>query len=367
MTEQDETDIRYMRRALQLAAKGASHVSPNPMVGAVIVYRDRIIEEGYHRLFGSWHAEVNAVNSVADKSLLSESTIYVTLEPCSHYGKTPPCSKLLIDMKIPRVVIGSLDPNEKVSGRGVKMLRDAGVDVKVGVLHDECVQLNKHFMLAHSHRRPYVLLKWAQTADNVIGYSDNLGTLHPLQISSGFSRMLMHRERSLFDAILVGANTYFSDTPSLTVRHWHCRQNPLRVVLDPNASLFNHLLNYTPELPLIWAVKKDSHHVGHFDFSKLSSEINVLQLADSEDLLHDLLRQLFERSVSSLMVEGGATTLQHFIDARLFDRIRVEVSSHSAILPDGILPVLAPRFRAKLLSLESHFDVRIFNYSPSKF
>ncbi|MCH5216585.1 MAG: bifunctional diaminohydroxyphosphoribosylaminopyrimidine deaminase/5-amino-6-(5-phosphoribosylamino)uracil reductase RibD [Muribaculaceae bacterium] len=358
MTEQERNDITYMRRAIQIAMKGASHVSPNPMVGAVVVCHNRIIGEGFHRLFGAPHAEVNAINSVCDKSLLSESTLYVTLEPCSHYGKTPPCARLIIDMKIPRVVIGSLDPNEKVSGRGVKILEDAGIDVKVGVLREECLLLNEHFILAHTHRRPYVLLKWAQTADGVIGFTDANGVAHPLSISSSYTEMLMHRERSFFDAILIGAKTYIADSPKLTVRRWHIRQNPLRIVLDPNASLLPHFLKFPPQQHLVWVVN-------NIDSSDLPENIEVMYVDNGD--INDLLRQLFQRSVTSLMVEGGATTLQYFINARLYDQIRVEVSSDKVVLPDGSTPIIAPSFNANLKNVEFHLNKRIFNYSPSDF
>lgn len=208
-------DEKYMQRALQLGRQGGGHASPNPMVGAVVVHDGVIIGEGFHRCCGQGHAEVNAIASVHDKSLLASSTIYVTLEPCSHYGKTPPCAKLLIDNQVPRVVVGTLDPFEKVSGRGVAMLREAGVEVVVGVLEEECLQLNKRFFIAHTTGKPWVLLKWAQSADGYMARHDGA-----VQFSTPLTQSLMHRERSMVDAIVVGAGTVAADNPSLTTRCW---------------------------------------------------------------------------------------------------------------------------------------------------
>ena len=206
-------DEKYMRRALQLARLGAGHTSPNPMVGAVIVGPDgTIIGEGWHRKCGEGHAEVNAVASVANASLLKDSTIYVTLEPCSHYGKTPPCARLIIERGIPRVVVGTLDPFPEVSGRGVKMLREAGVEVVVGVLEKECRELNSRFMTAHTTGRPWIQLKWAQTADGFIALPPDAGE-NPLHMSTPVTMCLMHRQRSLCDAIVVGAATARIDNP----------------------------------------------------------------------------------------------------------------------------------------------------------
>ena len=225
-------DEIYMSRALQLAANGYGHVSPNPMVGAVVVADGRIIGEGYHRQWGHAHAEVNAIASVseADEHLLPQSTIYVTLEPCSHYGKTPPCSKLIIEKGIRRVVVGCLDPFREVSGRGVRMLKDAGVEVVTGVLEDQCRQLNRKFIKAHTAGRPYVMLKWAESAD---GFVDSQASDSKIMISTPVTSTLVHRLRAGYDAIMVGANTVRRDNPSLSTRLWKGR-NPLRVVMSHN-------------------------------------------------------------------------------------------------------------------------------------
>ena len=225
-----------MSRALQLARQGAGHTSPNPMVGAVVVCDGMIVGEGFHRQCGQAHAEVNAIASVNDQSVLHESTIYVTLEPCSHYGKTPPCANLLIEKGVKRVVVGCLDPFEKVSGRGVEMLREAGINVTVGVLENECKALNERFFTAHTTKRPWVMLKWAQSRDGFMANEDGA-----VRFSTALTQRLMHSERSRVDAILVGARTVAVDNPSLTTRHWS-GNSPLRVVIDGDLSLPSHSL-----------------------------------------------------------------------------------------------------------------------------
>ncbi|MGN1246464.1 MAG: bifunctional diaminohydroxyphosphoribosylaminopyrimidine deaminase/5-amino-6-(5-phosphoribosylamino)uracil reductase RibD [Muribaculaceae bacterium] len=325
-------DERYMRRALQLAALGEGNVSPNPMVGAVIVADGRIIGEGYHRCYGEGHAEVNAVASVTDRSLLRGATIYVTLEPCSHYGKTPPCAKLLIDCGFGRVVVGVRDPFAKVSGRGIAMLRDAGIEVTEGVLEAECRHINRRFITAHSLGRPWVLLKWAQSSDGFIdaprclapdeaGQSTAATVGEPVKFSTPITAVWMHRERAGVDAILVGANTVALDNPSLTVRGWSVRRQPLRVVLAGHSPVPPDAKLLTDGLPT---------------------------LIYSSDL-HTVLADLYHRGITSLMVEGGAAVLQSFIDARLYDEVRIETAPIT--LGSGIK---APTLPAESVSLLSH-------------
>ncbi len=295
-----EIDLKYMRRALELAAHGMGNVSPNPMVGAVIVAPDgRVIGEGYHRRFGGPHAEVNAVRSVADRSLLADSTIYVTLEPCSHYGKTPPCAKLIIDSGIPRVVVGAGDPNEKVSGRGVAMLRDAGVEVVEGVMAEESRRLNAAFMTAHTCRRPFVTLKWARSAD---GWLDVVRTAGEpaAAISSPLGRLAVHRLRSLHDAILVGSGTVLADDPLLDTRLWGGR-SPRPVILDRR-----HRVTASSRV--------------------LSRDPLVI---DTHDGVADILSRLYSEGITSVLVEGGAEVLSSFIEAGLWDVARVECSGVS--------------------------------------
>lgn len=289
------SDDLYMRRALQLASYGAGRVSPNPMVGAVIVCDDMIIGEGFHRRYGEGHAEVNAVNSVKDKSRLTGSTIYVTLEPCSHYGKTPPCAELLVRSGFKRVVIGVLDPFEKVRGRGVDMLQKAGIEVTVGVLEKECWELNRRFMTAHTHRRPYVMLKWACSAD---GYMSAEGG-KPVSLSNRLSRVLMHKERSMCDAIMVGTNTVITDNPSLDVRYWSGN--------TPRCVTFN----------IHGRLPKDARILKKGDTIVISEGMAV----------EDILSMLYaEYGITSLMVEGGAQLLESFLAADIADEVRIERS-----------------------------------------
>ena len=307
-------DEKYMRRALQLARLGAGHTSPNPMVGAVIVAPDgAIIGEGWHRKCGEGHAEVNAVASITDPNLLHDSTIYVTLEPCSHYGKTPPCARLLIERGIPRVVVGCLDPFIKVAGRGVAMLREAGIEVVVGVLEQECRDLNRRFMTAHTTGRPWVQLKWAQTADGFIALPPDAGE-NPLHMSTPVTMRLMHRQRALCDAIVVGAATARIDNPSLTTRQWPGR-SPLRVVLSQNLSIPENLNVLTDGLPTIVYNGIKDEACGAVQYVKM----DTLQ---PQSWLEDLYR----RGVTSVMVEGGTRVLQGLIEAGVWDEARIEVS-----------------------------------------
>lgn len=307
-------DDKYMRRALQLARLGAGHTSPNPMVGAVIVGPDgTIIGEGWHRQCGQGHAEVNAVASVKDDKLLRNSTIYVTLEPCSHYGKTPPCARLLIEKGIPRVVVGCLDPFKEVSGRGVAMLREAGIEVVVGMLEKECRELNRRFMTAHTSGRPWVQLKWAQTADGYIALPPEVGE-NPLHMSTPVTMRLMHRQRSLCDAIVVGAATARIDNPSLTTRYWPGK-SPLRVVLSRNLSMGDNLNLLTDGLPTIVYNNTKNETVGAVEYVKMDTSTP-----------HAWLEDLYRRKVTSVMVEGGAQVLQYLIDAGMWDEARIETS-----------------------------------------
>lgn len=283
-------DEKYMRRALELAAHGELDASPNPMVGAVIVDASgRIIGEGWHRRCGEGHAEVNAVASVADQEALKDSTMYVTLEPCSHYGKTPPCAELIVRTGIPRVVIGTLDPFAKVSGRGVARLREAGVEVEVGMLEKECQELNRKFMTAHRCRRPYVTLKWAQSAD---GFIDG-------HVSTPLNSMLVHKLRATHDAILVGSGTALADNPALDTR-LYAGKSPVKVVLDRRGRVGNDL--------------------------RMFSEGETVVMRDYSSLA-DAMERLYERGITSVLVEGGATLHRSFIEDNLWDEIRIEVSS----------------------------------------
>ena len=288
-----------MSRCLQLAALGIEDVAPNPMVGAVIVYDDKIIGEGYHRRFGEAHAEVNAINSVADKELLRHSTIFVSLEPCSHYGKTPPCADLIIKHQIPRVVVGMQDPNPLVGGKGIEKLRAAGTEVIVGVMENECRELNKRFLCLQEKHRPYVILKWAQTADGFIDRIRN-SVEEPVEvISNPITKQLVHKMRAENMAIMVGTNTAILDNPSLRVTRWSGR-NPLRVVID----------------------KHDRIPRNYKLFTTNDAETLVLKTYDWQEILHTLA----QRNIHSLIVEGGRTLLNAIIAEGTWDEAHVEVA-----------------------------------------
>ncbi|MDR3652021.1 MAG: bifunctional diaminohydroxyphosphoribosylaminopyrimidine deaminase/5-amino-6-(5-phosphoribosylamino)uracil reductase RibD [Paludibacter sp.] len=310
------TEEKYMSRCLQLARFGDGYVAPNPMVGAVLVCDDKIIGEGYHRHYGEAHAEPNAIHSVKDKELLKQATLYVSLEPCSHYGKTPPCANLIVSSGIPRVVIGTLDPNPKVSGRGVDILRKAGIEVVVGVLEDECRELNKRFFIYQTQKRPYVLLKWAQTQDGFIDRIRTDCTEPPLQISNEITKQLTHKMRSENQSILVGANTVLLDNPSLTVRNW-TGKSPIRIAIDSNGRIpenFNLMDGSIPTLIFTQKVRTNKTHVEfiHIDFDS--------------NRLKTILQEIYERNIHSVLVEGGATILNSFIEEGLWDEANVEVS-----------------------------------------
>lgn len=325
MTDQEkrhasEIDEKFMRRAIELARHGAPYASPNPMVGAVIVHDGRIIGEGYHRRCGEGHAEVNAVASVsdADKALLPESTIYVTLEPCSHYGKTPPCAELIVDKKLKRVVIGSIDPFAKVSGRGVRRLREAGIEVVTGVLEDECRAINPHFMTAHTHGRPYVTLKWAQSADGFMDCRRDADHAGAMRLSGETGETLVHRRRALHDAILTTAKTVNADSARLTLRLWE-GQEPLRVIVDREGTL-------DPHAPIFCCGERNPIVLGKEEAPDVPT----------------LLRHLYSLGITSVMTEAGPTMLQAIIDSGMWDEARVEVNpvklgregtAHAPVLP----------------------------------
>lgn len=328
-------DVVYMQRCLQLARCGSGSTSPNPMVGAVIVHNDRVIGEGYHIRAGEPHAEVNAVNAVkeCDRNLLQYSTIYVSLEPCSHYGKTPPCCDLIISCNIPRVVIATTDFNAQVNGGGISRMRDAGIDVIVGVLEDESRRLNGAFFAYHQQKRPYVTLKWAQSAD---GFVDRLRTDgSALSISNGVSRVAVHKLRSAYDAILVGRRTALLDNPSLDIRHWAGRA-PLRLVIDRECSLPAGLKLFDGSLPtvLFTAVVRDG---------KFGKNVEQVELDFAKSIIPQILEFLHSRKLNSLLVEGGPMLLNSFVDAGVWDSMRVEINP-SLVVGGGVEAPALPDF-----------------------
>ena len=330
---------RFMQRCIELAQMGMGSVSPNPMVGALIVCNDRIIGEGYHAKYGEAHAEVNAVKNVFEafpdaKELLKKSTLYVSLEPCFHFGKTPPCADLIINNQIPRVVIGCRDPFEHVNGRGIQKLKEAGIEVIEGVLTDQCISLNKRFITRVKKQRPYIILKWAQTQDKFIAPAD--GTQK--WITTLTSKLLVHRWRSEEDAVLVGKNTVKADNPQLNVREWSGK-NPIRIIIDRNLELSSSLNIFDQNQETII-------------FNEIKTEIigktKYLQLDDFDNLLPQLIcYQLYLMDVQSLIIEGGAKMLNLFILAGLWDEARIFTGPQ--IWGSGLpAPVLAGTPKEKL-------------------
>lgn len=333
-----QLDELYMRRCLQLAANGRGSTSPNPMVGAVIVCDGRIIGEGFHIRAGEPHAEVNAINSVCadDRKLLSRSTIYVSLEPCSHYGKTPPCCELIISCGIPRVVVGVSDSNTMVNGEGIARMRNAGIEVVVGVLSADSHRLNGTFFTLHEQLRPQVILKWAETAD---GYIDAVrADGKALCISNSGSLLAVHKLRAETDAILVGTHTALYDNPSLTLRHW-AGHSPLRLVIDKHGILPATLNLFNGKAPTVVYTYNPVKN-------KFGREVEQVKLDEVSSVPLQILKHLATIKINSLMVEGGAFLLQSFMDEGLWDIIRVERNPklfagsgvRAPILPKGLMP-----------------------------
>ena len=304
-------DIKFMKRCIALASKGIGYTYPNPLVGSVIVYNNKIVGEGYHAKYGESHAEVNAINSVANKELLRESTLYVNLEPCNHYGKTPPCTEAIINNNIKRIVIGSRDPNRLVNGSGIDKLRSNGCDVVVGVMEVECSDLNKRFFKYHKHKRPYIILKWAESKDGFISpLKSNRSPRKVNWISGEDSKKLTHKWRSEEHSILVGVQTVIDDNPLLTSRFVDGK-NPIRLVLDPNSRIpiDSKVLSETSKTIIL--SKKENNLIP--DYTKSLSFENIQLIIES---LHDM-------KIQSVLIEGGTKTINHFLNNNLWDSIRV--------------------------------------------
>ena len=323
------TDEKYINRCLQISKNGLRAAMPNPCVGAVIVFENKIIGEGFTDPYGGNHAEVNAINQVKNKLLLRKSTIYVSLEPCSHYGKTPPCSDLIIASKIPNVVIGTMDPHAKVAGKGIQKLMDAGISVKVGILEKECIESNKIFFCFHEKKRPYIILKWAESLDGFIAPLARLEQ-KPVWITNEFSRQLVHKWRTEEQAILVGTQTIMDDNPRLNVRDWYGK-NPVRIVLDQNNR-----------------ISKESHI---FDNQQETIIISGKDLVFDDKLALRISEYLFQKNIQSVIVEGGRQTLQTFINENIWDEARV--FRGNIYLENG---VLAPLFKSKNVARKSILD-----------
>jgi len=303
-----------MNRCLELASRGAGYVAPNPMVGALVVYDNRIIGEGYHEKFGGPHAEVNAINAVSDTSLLPDSSLFVNLEPCSHHGKTPPCVDLILARGIKKVFIGATDSHRLVAGKGVSTLRENGCQVKLGILEQECRKLNIFYYTYHESNRPYIILKWAQTSD---GYVDRIRTGKDEPeinwITDQVSRTLVHKWRSEVQAIIAGTRTLLRDNPRLTVRDWPGR-NPVRIVPDRKSILPSTLHVFNGETETIVFASKTG---------KTKKNLEYVQLSSPEAGLQEILSHLYERGIQSLFVEGGPCLQEEFINKGIWDEARV--------------------------------------------
>ena len=313
---------KYISRCIDIAKNGLGATAPNPMVGCVIVHDSNIIGEGYTSPYGEAHAEVNAINSVKDKSLLKEATLYVTLEPCSHFGKTPPCSNLIIDHGIKNVVIGCVDDNKKVSGQGIAKLKEAGCNVTVGVLENDCKEHHKRFFTFHNKKRPYIILKWAETADGFIA------PLHkkvkqPVWITNQYSRQLVHKWRAEEQAILIGTNTVLEDNPSLTTIDWKGK-HPIRIVLDKNKTLSK-------------------------DFKVFDDNAKTILIKESS--ADNICNLLYKANINSVIVEGGAKTLQLFMNSGLWDEARVFIGQSD--FREGIK---APKCKGELIDEQQLLD-----------
>ncbi len=320
---------KYIKRCIEIAKNGLGTTAPNPMVGCVIVHENKIIGEGYTSAYGGNHAEINAMDSVQDKSLLKASTLYVTLEPCSHFGKTPPCADAIIKYQIPKVVIGTMDTHSKVSGKGIEKLKSSGCEVIVGVLEDECKAHHKRFFTFHNNKRPYIILKWAETNDGFIAPKSK-DEKKPVWITNEISRQLVHKWRAEEQAILVGTNTIIQDNPSLTVRDW-VGGNPVRIVIDKDEKL-----------------SKD-HTI--FDETSETIMISKNQVDFNQPLAKQICNILFENTINSIIIEGGSQTFQTFIDENLWDEARVFTGNIT--FNEG---VKAPNFNGKLISQEKITD-----------
>jgi diaminohydroxyphosphoribosylaminopyrimidine deaminase / 5-amino-6-(5-phosphoribosylamino)uracil reductase len=315
MTRHDHhIDEIFMHRALELAALGLGNVSPNPLVGSVIVHEGKIIGEGWHKKYGEAHAEVNAIDSVDNKNLLKESTVYVNLEPCSHFGKTPPCADMLIANRVKKVVVANLDSNPLVAGNGIKKLRTEGIEVITGILDRQGSDLNKRFFTYMEKQRPYIILKWAETADGFIAREN----YDSKWISNEYSRQVVHKWRSEEDAIMVGAKTAAHDNPQLNVRDWTGR-NPVRIVIDRFLKLDDTLNVFDKkQKTILYNLIKHEEH----------TNLSLVRI-DEENFFEDLVKDLYKRNIQSVIIEGGPTLLNFFLATRLWDEARVFQSSRS--------------------------------------
>lgn len=355
---------KYIERCIQIAKNGLGTTAPNPMVGCVIVHNETIIGEGFTSSYGNNHAEINALNSVNDLTLLKESTLYVTLEPCAHFGKTPPCVDAIVKFQIPKIVIGTVDTHSKVAGKGIKILKSSGCEVIVGVLEDECKEHHKRFFTFHNKKRPYIILKWAETADGFIAPITKREQ-KPVWITNEISRQVVHKWRAEEQAILVGTNTITEDNPSLTVRDW-VGNNPVRIVLDRQLKLLkdHSIFDNSTETILISTTDKvvDSKNEArkwnpNWDNPQIEAvdsqnwQLDFIDWTQSHRIAEQICKVLHKRHINSVIIEGGRQTLQTFIDENLWDETRVFIGNSK--FNDG---VESPKFSGQLISEEKILD-----------
>jgi len=343
---------KYIKRCIELAQNGLGTTYPNPMVGSVIVYENQIIGEGWHKKAGEPHAEVNAVRSVKDKSLLKKATIYVSLEPCSHFGKTPPCCDLIIANQIPNVVVGTVDPNEKVAGKGILKLIEAGANVTVGVLEDECNELNKRFFTFHQKKRPYIILKWAESQDGFLAPEKTISQdRKPIWITNTYSRQLVHKWRTEEQAILVGTQTVIDDNPKLNARDWS-GNNPVRVVIDRENKIDQNSFIFDDTVKTIIFSNENKKT------STANTQFEVIDF--SKNIIPEILDVLYKNQIQSIIIEGGRQTLQSFIDENIWDEARIFVGKPS--FGNGTkAPIISRKNNSKTTILSDEL-IQIRNY-----
>ena len=327
-------ESKFMNKCIALAKQGLGNTYPNPLVGSVVVYKGEVIGSGWHQKSGEAHAEVHSIRHVSDRSMLADSTLYVNLEPCSHYGKTPPCTDLIIQSGIRHVVIGMKDPFEKVNGRGIKKLRDAGVRVDVGIEAAACRELNKRFITTIEKQRPYIILKWAETLDRFLAPKTKT-TNDPVWISNLLSRTLAHQWRAEEQSILIGKQTALDDNPALTTR-LHKGPSPIRLLIDPKEEVDRKAKVFNPDQKVIVFTANKSRTEAHIEYVAIDFSANGLQ---------QILSTLFQKGIQSMLVEGGSITLQHFIDSGLWDEARVITGREKFV--EGITAPNISSFSAK--------------------
>ena len=327
-------ESKFMNKCIALAKQGLGNTYPNPLVGSVVVYKGEVIGSGWHQKSGEAHAEVHSIRHVSDRSMLADSTLYVNLEPCSHYGKTPPCTDLIIQSGIRHVVIGMKDPFEKVNGRGIKKLRDAGVRVDVGIEAAACRELNKRFITTIEKQRPYIILKWAETLDRFLAPKTKT-TNDPVWISNLLSRTLAHQWRAEEQSILIGKQTALDDNPALTTR-LHKGPSPIRLLIDPKEEVDRKAKVFNPDQKVIVFTANKSRTEAHIEYVAIDFSANGLQ---------QILSTLFQKGIQSMLVEGGSITLQHFIDSGLWDEARVITGREKFV--EGITAPNITSFSAK--------------------